>query len=46
LEGWLFINGDKRHSSCNYTFSTPEIAITATYTWTVAIGDTFVSGQS
>lgn len=39
------ISGGPTYSSCNQTFSTPEVA-GATYTWTVPTGATIVSGQN
>jgi hypothetical protein len=39
------ISGGTTYSSCNQTFSTPEVA-GATYTWTVPTGANIVSGQN
>lgn len=40
------ISGGTTYSSCNQTFSTPEVSGAAIYTWTVPTGATIVSGQN
>ncbi len=39
------INGGTTYSSCNQTFSTPEVSGATQYTWIVPIGASIVSGQ-
>lgn len=40
------ISGGTTYSSCDQTFSTPEVTGAAVYTWTVPTGATIVSGQN
>ena len=40
------ISGGTTYSSCDQTFSTPEVTGSAIYTWTVPTGATIVSGQN
>ena len=40
------ISGGTTYSICNQTFTTPIVAFATTYTWTVPIGATIVSGQN